>query len=323
MKHPLSSLVPTAARVLWVASSGGHFAQLKRIADASQAAPNSHWITFDTNQTRSVLDPSRVTYVDYIAPRDRKTAAKVAFQLRDVVRDGGYDMCLSTGAALAVSALPWAARYGLDTIYVESVTRVHGPSLSGRILAPLPRVRMFTQHERWSDATWAYRGSILDSWSSRLSGGRTTTRKIFVTLGTIKPYRFDRAVDAILRILEPSDEVIWQLGSTTRSDLPGTIFDAMSPGDMQAAINAADVVITHAGVGTVMELLDKGICPVIVVRNRRYDEHVDDHQVQIAAELLKRRLAVDLSLTSPSRESLTFAASTEIVKTHIQQDAHP
>ncbi len=47
---------------------------------------------------------------------------------------------------------------------------------------------------------------------------------ILVTLGTIAPYRFDRAVDAVLSLIREGDEVTWQLGrhaSARRSARPG------------------------------------------------------------------------------------------------------
>jgi UDP-N-acetylglucosamine--N-acetylmuramyl-(pentapeptide) pyrophosphoryl-undecaprenol N-acetylglucosamine transferase len=47
-------------------------------------------------------------------------------------------------------------------------------------------------------------------------------------------------------------------------------------------------VVTHAGAGTVLDLLRTGICPVVVPRRRARAEHVDDHQTELA-ELLRRR----------------------------------
>jgi UDP-N-acetylglucosamine transferase subunit ALG13 len=54
---------------------------------------------------------------------------------------------------------------------------------------------------------------------------------------------------------------------------------------MQEFILAADAVVCHAGVGTIMTVLESGRRPVVIPRLRRYGEHVDDHQQQLATEL--------------------------------------
>ena len=51
------------------------------------------------------------------------------------------------------------------------------------------------------------------------------------------------------------------------------------------------MVVTHAGVGTVMQLLEWGVHPVVLVRSAGRGEHVDDHQSQIAAVLSEHGLA--------------------------------
>lgn len=57
-------------------------------------------------------------------------------------------------------------------------------------------------------------------------------------------------------------------------------------------IKNASAVVCHAGVGTIMTTLHEGVMPVVVPRLRRYNEHVDDHQLQIAREFAAQRLVV-------------------------------
>lgn len=308
-KHPLAELVPHQARVLWVASSGGHFAQLMRIANAADAAPESDWVTFENPQTLGALEGKRAHFVDYVAPRDVRNAAKAARWATGHLRNEKYDLCISTGAALAVSVLPIAASRGIDTVYVESISRVDGPSLSGKLLRRVPRIRTYTQHERWSSEKWQWKGSILDSWAAEERRTRREPRRFFVTLGTIRPYRFDRAIDAILAVLEPGDEVTWQVGCSERDDLPGSVHRELTPADFRKLAEESDVTITHAGVGSILELLDMGISPAIVVRSQAHAEHVDDHQRQIAEAMTSRGLAFELDLARPSRETFVRSAS--------------
>jgi UDP-N-acetylglucosamine transferase subunit ALG13 len=50
---------------------------------------------------------------------------------------------------------------------------------------------------------------------------------------------------------------------------------------------AADHVITHAGVGSVMTAVRLGKVPIVVPRRRDLGEVVNDHQFELAAELSK------------------------------------
>lgn len=304
-------LVPAGARVLWVASSGGHLNELTRIARATSADEQSDWVTFDTPQTRGALQGQRCHFVDYIAPRDVKRAVKASSWAMRHFRREKYDVCISTGAALAVSVLPVAAAHGCKALYVESISRVEGPSLTGRILRATPGVRTYTQHAAWSSPTWGWSGSILDGWVAKPQARADRPRRVFVTLGTIQPYRFDRAVDAVLAVTEPGDEVVWQVGSTTRADLPGRVLREVPQDEFRRLAVDSDVTVTHAGVGSIIELLDLGVVPVLAVRSSRFDEHVDDHQRQIADEMVRRGLAFELDLEAPARETLDRACSFE------------
>ena len=50
-------------------------------------------------------------------------------------------------------------------------------------------------------------------------------------------------------------------------------------------IRVADVVVTHAGVGSILTCLRLGRTPLVVPRQSRFGEHVDDHQVELTRAL--------------------------------------
>ncbi|MGH2838039.1 MAG: glycosyltransferase, partial [Thermoleophilaceae bacterium] len=50
-------------------------------------------------------------------------------------------------------------------------------------------------------------------------------------------------------------------------------------------IRAADAVITHAGVGSILTCLRLGRTPLVVPRQSSFGEHVDDHQVELTQAL--------------------------------------
>lgn len=305
--------IPRGAKVLWVTSTGGHLAELNLIADRIQPSSGSRWVTFETAQSVDALRDRPHLFVDYVSPRDVRAAVRAARKVLPLLRRERFDACVSTGAGVAATVLPLAAWSGIPTYYVESLARPHGPSTTGRILARVPRVRTATQYAAWAGARWSYAGSILQDWRIEQGPVKEGPLKVLVTLGTIAPYRFDRAVDAVLAMLAPGDEVVWQLGSTSRTDLPGEVYDQVSVERLNELSNAADVVVAHSGVGSVLQQFGLGKSPVLAVRRSAHGEHVDDHQAGLAEALSDHGLATVLDLEHPSRDLLTDAAARSIL----------
>lgn len=300
-------------RLLLVASTGGHLSQLVRLAGREGAADDSMWVTFDSPQSRSMLAGRRTTLVDYVAPRDLRGTVAAHRRLERELDPGEFDGVLSTGAAVGLAGLAWGRRHGLPGVYVESVSRTDGPSLTGRIVRRLRIAETYTQHRTWSSRAWRPTASVLQDFAPprqhfRRSPGQRLS--ILVTLGTIRPYRFDRLVDRVAEITLPGDEIVWQLGETRREDVRGETHDLMGADELLARASAADIVITHSGVGTILQLLDAGISPVVVPRSRARGEHVDDHQQQIWRLLRDSGIAFPTEVEDLTRGRLLEAAAT-------------
>ncbi len=62
--------------------------------------------------------------------------------------------------------------------------------------------------------------------------------------------------------------------------------------DMEERIADADVVISHAGMGTVLLCLKYKKIPILFPRKVCYREHVDDHQLMFARIMAKKGLAL-------------------------------
>lgn len=285
-------------RVAVVASTGGHLEQAVRWANRLDFADSSLFVTFDSEQSQGLLRNRRREFIPYVEPRDALGAIHAIPKLNALLKEGPYDAVLSTGAGVAVSAYAAAVRKRLPFIYVESVSRFLGPSLTGRLLARMPNAATFTQHASYASNRWQPVDNLLTDYEVRHAAPLNEgPRRIFVTLGTIRPYRFDSLVDAVLRSLRPEDIVLWQLGETERQDLPGKVHKTVSASEFDNLAQWADIVVTHSGVGSVLRLLDLGVSPIVVPRSSARHEHVDDHQVQVADALsalgLVRKLLVE------------------------------
>ena len=106
---------------------------------------------------------------------------------------------------------------------------------------------------------------------------------IFVTLGT-QDKHFDRLLKAVYK-LETNEKIVAQIGSTEfKSSKPEDKFEIhkfLSNEEFEKYMDEARVVITHAGVGTIVYGLKKHKKMIVAARLKKYGEHVNDHQLQI------------------------------------------
>jgi UDP-N-acetylglucosamine transferase subunit ALG13 len=69
-----------------------------------------------------------------------------------------------------------------------------------------------------------------------------------------------------------------------RTSLPPSLQGSpmLAPEPMHELLRRASAVITHAGPGSIMDARDHGHIPIVVPRDPRHGEHVDDHQLRFA-----------------------------------------
>lgn len=279
-------------RRLLVASTGGHLTELVALAPRLRpAADEQHWVTFDSAQSRNLLASEHVTYVRDTPPRDLMGVLANLRSARRIIGDFKPDEVVSNGAGIALSFLPLARARGLPAHYIECSARTEGPSLTGRALLRVPGVRRYTQHERWAGRRWAHAGSIFDAFTPVPGPPARELGRVVVTVGT-QTFGFRRLVERLAALLVDAEDVVWQTGGTDVTGLGIEATPFMPAGALDEAIAAADLVISHAGIGTALAALEAGRQPILIPRLRAHGEHVDDHQLLIAAELSGRGLAV-------------------------------
>lgn len=109
---------------------------------------------------------------------------------------------------------------------------------------------------------------------------------ILVTLGT-QDKSFNRLLKNIDWCIENGiikEEVVVQAGFTASTYFSKNmqIFDYISPKEMQELTLSCDLVISHAGAGSILTALENNKKIIVVPRLSKYGEHNNDHQLQIA-----------------------------------------
>jgi UDP-N-acetylglucosamine--N-acetylmuramyl-(pentapeptide) pyrophosphoryl-undecaprenol N-acetylglucosamine transferase len=302
---------------LLVASNGGHLKQLHRLHRRLDGVSGPfHWVTFDTAQARSLLDGEVVHYVPFIGGRDPGSVLRNVPFARRILGENEVGALVSTGSAIALPYMAVGRARRLRCHYIESAARIDGPSLTGRMVSRIPGVNLYSQYRSWAGGRWNFRGAVFDSFAAA-SGGPDAERriaKVVVTLGTFKGTPYPRIVRRLLEVLPPEAEVLWQTGATDVTELGIDGVFALPERELSEAMREADVVVTHAGVGTALAAFEVGKCPVMSPRLKAHGEVVDDHQTQIAAQLSERGLAVTVDADQLTFEHLVTAAGMTVTE---------
>lgn len=279
------------SRTLLVASPGGHVDELFEFAPRLRnVGENRVWVTTATPQTTRLLANEKVEWVPAVASRQGIRAAASFPLALALMRRHRPSLVVSTGAAMAIPYLVAARIHGLETHYIESATRLEGPSVTGRLMALLPGTGLHHQGFHAPVSRWRSVGSVFDSYSPGPLAEPAPIRRAVLLLGTER-YPFSRALRQVGAALPAGVEVLRQTGHTPVGDSDQPCRPWVPGDELADAVAQADVVITHAGVGSVLSTLRAGKHPIVLPRSASLGEHVDDHQRELADHLAGRGLA--------------------------------
>ena len=112
---------------------------------------------------------------------------------------------------------------------------------------------------------------------------------IFLTTGTQLPFdRLVRAVDDWADAAQPGCGIFGQVLSSPNAPYAPRNFDTrarLAPAEYADIFGKARLIISHAGMGTILTALTEGKQICILPRQVQYGEHRNDHQLATAARL--------------------------------------
>jgi len=117
---------------------------------------------------------------------------------------------------------------------------------------------------------------------------------IFLIIGTQK-FQFNRLlkqVDGLVKNGLIDAPVIAQTGNSDYTPRHYSYSRFYDKNEFEKYVEEAEMIITHSGVGAIMTAVKRKKKIVVVPRLRKYGEHVDDHQREIARAFEKKGYVV-------------------------------
>lgn len=111
---------------------------------------------------------------------------------------------------------------------------------------------------------------------------------IFVTVGTQGP--FDRLVRAVDRWAAATGrtDVLAQIGPRAWRPSHVRWTASLEPAEFRRTFEEAELIVSHAGIGTLVAALELGKTIVVLPRRARLHEHRNDHQMATAEHFCRK-----------------------------------
>lgn len=120
-------------------------------------------------------------------------------------------------------------------------------------------------------------------------GVRGVDLLIFVTLGGVVEFDFSRPLRLIDELVSDGvlrgNDVVAQRGHSSYIPKNYSSFDFVDGDAFESYIDRASLVICHGGVSSLVSSMRKGKKVIGFPRLSRFNEHLDDHQVEIVTKL--------------------------------------
>lgn len=291
--------MPCKPTICLSAAGGGHFRQLLDIEALWSEYP--HFIvTENTVLTRALSNREDIENVPHFAlgqMRIGKGLAMVRAALSSCMTSLGIilrrrpDIVITTGSGSQFFILLWARLFGAKIVLIDSFARFHAPSKFARLAGPLAHLKIAQSAE--SSRNW--RGSkVFDPLEVEASRPQAKERLLFATVGATLPYpRLEQAIVELKRAGKIPERVILQVGRSDQQYEPidGLEIVADVPfNELQDLLSRADIVVCHAGTGSILTALAKSCAVVAMPRSIKLGDHYDNHQEEIASVFAGRGL---------------------------------
>lgn len=271
----------SGSNIVFIGSVGGHMSDLYSIGVELERKFICKYITFSRPQRDQakdhfyMIDPKR-SLIKYIVNAFQSTILLIRLRPKLVI---------SSGAGFAIPFTLLAFLFRIRTIHFELACQIERPSSTGKFLQKMgiPCYSQSTLLEKYGFTC------VHDPFSDFMATNthEKYINKIFVALGNTSE-NFDRILNFLkkLHFNYPDIEICGQFGYTSFSNynfLTGKRF--FNRDEFLSELAKSDCVITHGGVGVIIESLNLGHMPIIIPREVGFGEHFDWTQVPLAEKV--------------------------------------
>ncbi|MBS0359993.1 MAG: glycosyl transferase family 28 [Proteobacteria bacterium] len=287
---------PKGPRICLAGSGGGHVRQLLDLEPVWHDQ-NFFLVSEDTALGRTLQEQ----YPTYLLPhfawgqlrignplRTLMTAFKSFILSGRIILKERPQILVSEGAGAVYFAVLWAKLVGARIVIIESLARFEGPSLFGRLAAPLaddlivqaPLLKKIFPKARVFDPL-----KILEA---------TPPPKkpfVFVTAGATLP--FDRMVEGVAKLHQEGaipEPILIQTGVGGVRPPGLEVVEGLPFDEVKALLRDTSIVVCHGGTGSLITALREGCQVITMPRLAELGEHYDDHQAEITDAFEKRGL---------------------------------
>lgn len=271
-------------RLCLAATPGGHLAELESFA-GSLSQVDRFLVTIPSTHSSSVLPGVRRYFVRR-GERNPINFLVNAIQAIFILVKEKPDAIISTGAGDTLPLLFAGVFLGIPIVFVESMARVHQPSLTGRLI----RVWADLTIVHWSSLRGSYRRCVVATPPLGPAPRRLNlplNPRIMVLTGT-GPRGFNRLIEGIDQMVGQgrlASNVFAQIGTSDYLPKHIAYVRFLSHEDLVLAMSAADVVVTHDGAGSIAEALRAAKPTIVVPRNYRLGELTYRSDAELAKHL--------------------------------------
>jgi UDP-N-acetylglucosamine--N-acetylmuramyl-(pentapeptide) pyrophosphoryl-undecaprenol N-acetylglucosamine transferase len=277
----------------FAASAGGHLDLLTAVAPQALDGGEPVWVTSRTPRGEALRAAgAQVELLPEYRRSPVKALGNIIAAARIVLRRRPR-VVVTSGAGVVAPFCMLARLTGARIIYIETMARVSGASMTARLLSRIaaPVIVQWPELQSRLAGSVVCRPTLLENIGE---GESSPGEGTFVAVGTdARPY--SRLLRIVTRAIEESVlpfPVRAQVGPASWKADGAQVSAYVSRDEMDDAICGAEVVVCHGGAGIISSALAAGRRPIVIPRRSALGEHVDDHQYQLARKLSDWNLVV-------------------------------
>lgn len=270
-------------KIALICSHGGHLTEMLYLIEAFEDH-DIFFITYDNPRTKNL------NYKKYLFPNFGENYfefIKNSYRIITVLIQENPDIIVSNGSEIAIPFFIVGKLLKKKTIFIECYTRLDMPTFTGKIVFPITDLFLVLWPEMLNNygRKAQYLGGLFSFIESENNTIKYKKNNILVIVG-MHYQGFDRLVKKMDEIAARiSNKVIMQIGNTKYEPKNADFFRFKGlDSEIKELIKNSKVVLCQGAMAIIDSLYLE--TPVIAIpRLKRFNEHLNDHQLVFARKL--------------------------------------